>query len=108
VPSALKQPLVRTSPVFTSLLDASGTQVDRRRCRSLLGNDGPHGRLLGQYSGAPARVFVRLVGLTLPLLYITRMALRWRRVSRHRPGTIVQAAPSVTLRTDDVYPFETQ
>jgi uncharacterized iron-regulated membrane protein len=62
----------------------------------------------GQYGGVPTRVFAVLLGLTLPLLYITGMALWWRRVSRRRPGAMVQAAPSVTLGVDDVYAFETQ
>jgi uncharacterized iron-regulated membrane protein len=61
----------------------------------------------GQYGGVPTRVFAVLVGLTLPLLYITGMSLWWRRVSRQRPGAMVQAA-SVTLEVDDVYAFETQ
>jgi uncharacterized iron-regulated membrane protein len=62
----------------------------------------------GQFGGIPTRVFAVLVGLTLPLLYITGMALWWRRVSRWRPKTTVQAAPSVVLAPDDVYAVETQ
>jgi uncharacterized iron-regulated membrane protein len=62
----------------------------------------------GQFGGTATRVFAVLVGLTLPLLYITGMALWWRRVSRWRRKTTVQAAASAIVPADDVYAVETQ
>jgi uncharacterized iron-regulated membrane protein len=85
-----------------------GVQLGRNRALSSRVIEGGTAVHYGQFGGVPTRVFAALVGVTLPLLYITGMALWWRRVSRPRPGAMVRAAPSVTPVGDDVYAFETQ
>jgi uncharacterized iron-regulated membrane protein len=85
-----------------------GVQLGRDRALSSRVIEGARALHYGQFGGVPTRVFAVLVGLTLPLLYTTGMALWWRRVSRQRPGAMVRAAPSVTPVGDDVYAFETQ
>lgn len=85
-----------------------GVQLGRDMAPSSRVIEGATAIHYGQYGGVPTRVFAVLVGLTLPLLYITGMVLWWRRVSRQRPRVMVQVASSVTLGGDDVYAFETQ
>jgi uncharacterized iron-regulated membrane protein len=84
-----------------------GVQLGRNMTLSSRVIEGATAVHYGQFGGIPTRVFAVLLGLTLPLLYITGMALWWRRVSRPRPKTTVQAT-SIGLAADDVYTIETQ
>jgi uncharacterized iron-regulated membrane protein len=85
-----------------------GVQLGRNRALSSRVIEGATAVHYGQFGGTATRVFAVLLGLTLPLLYITGMALWWRRVSRRRSKTTVQATSSVILTADDVYAVETQ
>ena len=85
-----------------------GVQLGRNRALSSRLIEGATAVHYGQFGGTPTRVFAAMVGLTLPLLYITGMALWWRRVSRRRSRTTVQATSSVILAGDDIYAVETQ
>ena len=85
-----------------------GVQLGRNRVLSSRVIEGATAIHYGQFGGTLTRVFAVLVGLTLPLLYITGMALWWRRVSRQRPKATIQVASSVILADDDIYAVETQ
>jgi uncharacterized iron-regulated membrane protein len=85
-----------------------GVQLGRNRSLSSRVIEGATAVHYGQFGGIPTRIFAVIVGLTLPLLYITGMALWWRRVNRRRPKTTVQAVSSVVPAADDVYAVETQ
>ena len=85
-----------------------GVQLGRRltwSSRVIAGMTAVH---YGQYGGISTRIFAGIVGLALPLLYVSGMVVWWRRISRERCKTTVVGATSVVTAGDSIHAIETQ
>ena len=85
-----------------------GVQLGRNRALSSRVIEGATAVHYGQYGGTATRILAVMVGLTLPLFYITGMTLWWRRVFRGRRERTVRPVYSVIRAADDIYVAETQ